>query len=199
MIRRIQTYGFIGTLRVLRDLILTRIFFPGARLVRSPWYVRGRRRMRFSPGFTTGPGLRLDAWGDEASPCLFFGRNVQLNDYVHIGAIERVEIGDDVLIASRVFISDHDHGRYDVPDPRCTPDVPPDQRPVVSKPVKIGRNVWIGEQVCILAGVTIGEGSIIGAGSVVTRDVPPNSIAVGSPARCVRRFDPVEKAWTRVP
>jgi lipopolysaccharide O-acetyltransferase len=154
--------------------------------------------MRFSSGFTTGPGLRLDAWGDEASPCLFFGRNVQLNDYVHIGAIERVEIGDDVLIASRVFISDHDHGQYDVPDPRCTPDVPPGQRPVVSKPVKIGRNVWVGEQVCILAGVTIGEGSIIGAGSVVTRDVPPNSIAVGSPARCVRRFDRVEMAWKRV-
>ena len=44
--------------------------------------------MRFSPGFTTGPGLRLDAWGDDANPCLFFGRNVQLNDYVHIGAIE---------------------------------------------------------------------------------------------------------------
>jgi lipopolysaccharide O-acetyltransferase len=120
-----------------------------------------------------------------------------VNDYVHIGAIERVEIGDNVLIASRVFISDHNHGQYDVPDPRCAPDVIPDQRPVVSKPVRIERNVWIGEQVCILPGVTIGEGSIIGAGAVVIRDVPPNSIAVGNPAKCVRRFDPVDKAWKR--
>jgi acetyltransferase-like isoleucine patch superfamily enzyme len=51
--------------------------------------------------------------------------------------------------------------------------------------VIIGRDVWLGARVIVLAGVTIGDGCVIGAGSVVTRSLPPNSIAVGAPARVV--------------
>jgi acetyltransferase-like isoleucine patch superfamily enzyme len=53
-------------------------------------------------------------------------------------------------------------------------------------PVKIHDNVFVGNGVMILPGVTIGENSVIGAGSIVTRDIPPNSIAVGNPARVIR-------------
>ena len=56
-----------------------------------------------------------------------------------------------------------------------------------AKPVTIGNNVWIGGSVTILAGVTIGDNCTIGAGSVVTRDIPANSVAVGNPARVVKR------------
>lgn len=199
MLRLLKTYGFVGSLRAFRDLVLTALFFRGARIVRFPWYVRGRARMRIGPRFTTGVGLRLDAWGDAPEPCLIIGRDVEVNDHVHIGAIERVQIGDNVLIASRVYISDHDHGVYDRPDPASAPDAPPGKRPVVSRPVVIEDNVWIGEQVCILSGVTIGKGAIVGAGSVVIRDVPPASIVVGNPARCVRRFDAESGEWKRVP
>jgi maltose O-acetyltransferase len=55
-----------------------------------------------------------------------------------------------------------------------------------AKPIRIGSGVWIGGGAIVLPGVTIGDGAVIGAGSVVTRDVPPETLAVGNPARIVR-------------
>lgn len=60
-----------------------------------------------------------------------------------------------------------------------------------AKPVTIGDDCWVGGNVSIMPGVTIGNGCTIGAGSVVTRDVPPFSVAMGSPAKVVKRVDPV--------
>ncbi|MFC2149407.1 DapH/DapD/GlmU-related protein [Candidatus Auribacterota bacterium] len=57
---------------------------------------------------------------------------------------------------------------------------------VEAKPVTIGKNVWITSRCVILGGVTIGDNSIIGAGSVVTRDIPPDSLAAGNPAKVIR-------------
>lgn len=194
----LRVYGFWGILRLVKNWLLTRLFFPEARLVRFPVYVRGRSAMNLGKGLTTGVNVRLDAYslvGKE--PVLKFGNNVQINDYVHIGAIQQVMIGDNTLIASRVFISDHNHGRYDELDVCSVPSVPPADRPLSSKPVFIGKNVWLGEQVCILPGVTVGDGSIVGANSVVTRDLPPNTIAAGNPARVIRVFDPSSSTWRR--
>jgi acetyltransferase-like isoleucine patch superfamily enzyme len=61
-----------------------------------------------------------------------------------------------------------------------------------SRPICIGTNVWIGFDCCILPGATIGEGSVVGARSVVTGDIPPFSIAVGNPARVIRKLEPHE-------
>ena len=155
--------------------------------------------MLLGDGLTTGVNVRLDAFAPTGSqPVLRIGRHVQLNDAVHIGAVERVEIGDHTLIASRVFISDHNHGIYNERDIGSNPTVPPVERPLVSKPVKIGCNVWIGEQVCILPGVTIGDGAIVGAGSIVTKDVPARSIVVGNPAKVIRMFDEEIGEWVRI-
>jgi lipopolysaccharide O-acetyltransferase len=193
----LQRYGLLGMMRLARDLIHTKIFYPGARIVRVPAYVRGARHIRWGANFTTGVGLRLDAFPDSDIIAITIGNDVQVNDYVHIAAIQNVSIGDHSLIASKVFISDHNHGQYAEPDPNSHPDTPPAQRPLVSKPVRIGARVWIGEHVCIMPGVTIGDGAIIGAGAVVTNDIPANTIAVGSPARVVKQFDFVEKRWQR--
>jgi maltose O-acetyltransferase len=57
-----------------------------------------------------------------------------------------------------------------------------------AKPITISDNCWIAGNVTICGGVTIGEGCVIGAGSVVTRDIPPNFLAVGSPCRCLREI-----------
>lgn len=62
--------------------------------------------------------------------------------------------------------------------------------PGKTAPIRIGSNVWIGDGVTICKGVTIGDNSVVGAGAVVTRDVPPNSVAAGNPARVVRELDP---------
>ncbi|WP_241697061.1 DapH/DapD/GlmU-related protein [Mariprofundus sp. KV] len=176
----------------------TRLFYSPARLIRGPFCLRGRSRIVWGKGFTTGVGVRLDAFGEGRGKCLRIGKNVQLNDYVHIAGIESIDIGDDTLIASRVFISDHNHGAYDTKDALSSPDVAPATRPLISCPVSIGKKVWIGENVCILPGVTIGDGAIIGAGAVVTKAVPARSIAIGNPARVVRIFNDDMGEWGRV-
>lgn len=196
MIRR---YGLVGLVRLAKQWLLTRIFFPRVRLIRFPIYIRGRSSMELGDGLTTGVNVRLDATAPRGCPpVLRIGRHVQINDSVHIGAIEQVVIGDHTLIASRVFISDHNHGNYQIPDAASAPDIPPAERPLSSKPVHIGCNVWLGEQVCILPGVTIGDGAIVGANSVVTHDIPPNSIAAGNPARVIRVFDASTLSWKRI-
>lgn len=193
----LNRYGWIGAFNLFLDLVRTRIFYPRARLVRRPFYLRGAGRISLGKKLTTGVGVRLETVGGEGV-CLIIGNYVQLNDAVHIGALERVEIGDHTLIASRVFISDHNHGTYNVQNARSYPEIPPIDRPLISNPVRIGCNVWIGEQVCILPGVTIGDGSIIGAGSIVTKDVPARSIVVGNPAKVIRMFDETTGEWSRV-
>ncbi|WXK60949.1 DapH/DapD/GlmU-related protein [Parerythrobacter aurantius] len=195
----IRTYGLLGIIGLMIHWLLTKARFPSARLVRFPIHIRGRSHMRLGAGLTTGRHCRLDAFPLAANgPVLFIGKNVQLNDSVHIGAAERVEIGNDVLIASRVFITDHSHGSYDTPDARSAPDVPPAERPIVAKPVVIGDRVWLGEQVMVLPGVSIGAGAIVGANSVVTRDVAPDTIVAGNPAREIRRYSKETGEWARI-
>jgi len=58
----------------------------------------------------------------------------------------------------------------------------------IYKKVLIGRRVWIGANVTILPGVTIGENTVVGAGSIVAKDLPPNSVAVGNPAKVIKTF-----------
>ena len=118
-----------------------------------------------------------------------------VNENVHIAATHSVTIGDDVLMASRIYISDHHHGNYSG-EVQSSPDMTPKDRPLTADAkVVIGDRVWIGEMVSVLAGVTIGEGCIIGSGSVVSKDIPPHCIAVGSPARVIKRFDFMENKW----
>ena len=100
----------------------------------------------------------------------------------HIGCIESIEIGDNVLLGSKVYVTDHFHGSITKEDI----DVPPILRPLSSKPVKIGNNVWIGDNVCIMPGVTLGNNVIVGANAVVTKSFPDNSVIVGVPAKVIK-------------
>jgi lipopolysaccharide O-acetyltransferase len=192
----LASYGWLGLLRLGRNWLLTRLLYPKARLIRFPIYLRGRRQIAIGDGLTTGIGARIEAFSDGAV-VLRIGRRVELNDHVHIAAVGSLSIGDDVLIASRVFISDHNHGGFDDDDARNAPDTLPSTRPLRWAPVSIGERVWIGENVSILPGVTIGNGAVIGAGAVVTRDVPADAVAVGNPARVVRRYDRESGRWER--
>jgi len=130
--------------------------------------------------------------------CLKLGDDIQINDAVHIAAINSVTIGNRVLIASKVFISDHNHGFYGKDHTHTSPLIPPVERVLSSEPVLIEDDVWIGEFVAILPGVIIGKGAVIGTMSVVTKDIPKYSIAVGSPAKVIKIFDFEKKEWVRI-
>lgn len=175
---------------------VTRIFYSPARLIRFPIDVRNRKGIKWGADFTTGRNCRLESLTHEKTT-ISFGRNVQINDNVHVVAAESVNIGNDVLIASKVFISDCSHGIYQGPNASSPESVPKD-RPLVSSPVSIGDRVWIGDNVVIMPGVTIGAGAIIGASAVVSGDVPPNSIAVGIPARVIKLYDKGKGMWMNV-
>lgn len=160
--------------------------------------------MQIGERFVAGRGLWLEAvmeyplTGQDFVPQLIIGERVNVGEYVHIGCNHRIVIGDDVLMGSKIYITDHNHGVYRG-DNADSPAVPPvDRRLTEGESVEIGARCWIGEFVTILPGVTIGEGSIIGSQSTVTHDIPANSIAVGSPARVVKQWDVVSKQWNRV-
>jgi lipopolysaccharide O-acetyltransferase len=191
-------YGALGTLRLARDYALTVLWFRGARIVRHPWYFRGRKNIAIGRGFTAGVGLRMDAFCNNSDIIIRVGDNVQINDYVHIGAVLSVNIDSNTLIASKVFIADHNHGQFNTNDLDCGPHRPPILRPLSAKPVSIGKNVWIGESVCVLPGVSIGDGAVIGAGSVVSTNIPARCVAVGNPARVIREWDDTTHEWKRV-
>jgi acetyltransferase-like isoleucine patch superfamily enzyme len=196
----LQTYGFYGTLRLFWSILISRVFVSTKlRIVRLPFYIRGQKNIDWGTGFTSGVNLRIDADPQHLRNgiVLRFGKDVQVNDYVHIGAFENVTIGNNVLIASKVFISDHNHGRYEGEE-QSSPDLSPSLRPIHCAPVIIEDNVWIGEHVSVLPGVTLGKGSIIGANSVVNRSIPPYSIAVGAPARVVKIYNFQTSRWERV-
>lgn len=195
-----KIYGFWGGIRLLISLIYTKIYFRKARLIRLPFDIRNRRHIYIGEKFVSGFGCRIEAFPVNSSNkhCIHIGNNVQINDYVHITACENVKIGNNVLLASKIFISDLNHGNYSIGDEHDNPNSIPINRKLFSNPVIIEDNVWIGESVSVLGGVTIGYGSIIGCNSVVTKNIPPNSIAVGNPAMAIKKFNFETKKWEKV-
>lgn len=108
---------------------------------------------------------------------LSIGDRTFINYGVSIGATQRISVGSECNFGPYVNVVDSAFHELD-PDRRF-------ERPS-PQPVTIGDRVWLGVRVIVLPGVTIGDGSVIGAGSVVTHDIPPRSLAVGSPATVIR-------------
>lgn len=104
------------------------------------------------------------------------GRNVFINQNCTMYDLGGIDIADDVLVGPNVSIITSGHP------------IEPSQRRafVIAKPIVIERNVWIGAGATIVGGVTVGENSVVTAGSVVTKDVPPNTLVGGNPARAIR-------------
>lgn len=133
--------------------------------------------------------------GELFSPSIKIGRGLAVSDRLHITAINQIEIGDNCLFGSGVYIGDHNHGSYRG-DAQSTPLEWPVRRKLVSHgPVIIGSNVWLGDNVIVIGPVKIGCGAVIGANSVVTRDIPENCMAAGMPACLLKRFDEETGKW----
>ena len=194
---KFKKYNFIGSLNIFLSYTLTKLFYSNSRLIRYPYDFRNTHLINFGINLTTGKYCRFEAHND-GDIRLEIGHNVQINDSVHIVCGKKVIIENNVLIASKVFISDTSHGSYGNNDIHDNPLIPPNNRLLHYKDVKICSNVWIGEYVSILPGVTLGEGCIIGSMSVVTSSIPPYTIAVGAPAKPIKKFNFNNHKWEKI-
>jgi acetyltransferase-like isoleucine patch superfamily enzyme len=121
------------------------------------------------------------------------GSKSVLGEEITFSTYEEISIGRECVIADRVMFIDFDHIVADV-------ETAIRKQGLYSKPVRVGNNVWIGYGAAILRGVTVGDGAVIGTNAVVTKDVPPNAIVGGSPARVLRmRDEPQNLTWTPDP
>jgi hypothetical protein len=126
-----------------------------------------------------------------AKPRIVIGDGCVIGHMNHITSVNEVTIGKGVLTADRVHISDNSHIFTD-------PTVPILEQGITSKgKVSIGDGSWIGENASVLS-CRIGKNCVVGANAVVVHDIPDYSVAVGIPARVVRRFDPESQTWKRM-
>lgn len=173
-----------------------RVTFGKGSYIREHAKISGGQYIELGSNVRIYPYCRIECFdyisGEKLSPSLKIGDNVLMGRNNTILCADSIEIGNDSLLASNIFISDENHGinpeagvRYE-----C-------QR-LSTNPVKIGKNCWIGEKVMIMPGVVIGDNSVVGGGSVVTRSIPQNSIAIGDPAKVIKQYDFDEHCWSRV-
>ncbi len=135
--------------------------------------IKNPRRVVLGPRAGIRPYAFLKATGSGGT--IAIGARSGVGENCVINAVERVEIGADVLIAPGCHITDANHG--------IAPGEPIMRQERTAAPVTIGDDVWIGAGVKVLSGVTIGTGAVVAAGAVVREDVPPMAIVGGVPAR----------------
>ena len=193
--KRKNVYSVSEFINNVYALILTKIFYPQCRLIRRPVVMRGRKSLIGAAELTIGKNCRFDLDGKKET--LEIGKNCEFGDNTHIVALNSVKIGDNVLIASKTFISDCSHGYYGDEKATSSPDVPPNERELSFDEVVIGNNVWIGENAVILLGSHIGDGCIIGANAVITKDIPNNCIVVGN-NKIIKNYDSSTRKWVSV-
>lgn len=161
----------------------------------------GDRHMHIGAGFRAGRGLWMEAvarYGAQTlTPALYVGKRFSGSDGVHIACAFELHIGDDVLVGSKVHITDHNHGLYQG-SAASSPLDPPATRPLHGAPVRIGDRVFLADGVVVLPGSVIGDGAIVGANAVVHGHLPGNAIYAGAPARPIKRFDANTGSWTKV-
>lgn len=155
----------------------------------------GKENMSIGENSWFGSGCELYAYnshfGQKLNSKLIVGNNVRVTARCRITCAGSIKIGNDVLIAPDVFITDHNHG--------TNPEIPGgySKQSLLIENVNIEEGVWLGHRACILPGVTIGKHSIIGANSVVTHDIPEFCMAAGAPAQIIKRWNKEKQKWER--
>jgi acetyltransferase-like isoleucine patch superfamily enzyme len=140
-------------------------------------HVRPRRKVTMGKGATMAPNVSL-----RNGERIVIGERTKVGERAYLWAGDgsgAIRIGDDCRIGPEVFITASDYG--------LRPDEPIAYQERNERDVTIGNDVWLGARVFIGAGVELGDGCVVSAGSVVTRSLPAGSVAVGVPARIVRR------------
>lgn len=124
-------------------------------------------------------------------PIIRIDDNVGITKGTFLSAVRSIHIKKNVMVGPYCFIGDYNHGYSDIRKPIV-------EQPLNNiKPVVIDEGAWIGAHVTIASGVTIGKNSVVGAGSVVTRDIPDYSVAVGVPAKVIKKYNPETQKWLK--
>lgn len=168
--------------------------FGNGSYIQGPGYVTGHENIYLGENTTILSNNRLNVYNNLTGlkSKLVLGNNCYIGFNFTALCGENITIGNEVLIASSVFISSENHGM----NPES--DVPYMDQPLECKPVTIDDGTWIGEKVCILPGVTIGKKCIIGAGAVVNKSIPDYSMAVGVPAKVIKKYNFKTHSWEKV-
>lgn len=152
-------------------------------VLQLPIRLSGERRIVVGDGVFVGAGSWLqvlDGPGEDAA--LVLGNGTSIAGNCVLSAASSIRIGQRVLMARNVYVSDHRHA-YDDPARAVL-----DQGITNVRPVVIEDGAWLGQNVVVCPGVRIGRGAVVGANSVVRDDVPDHGVAVGAPATVVRVF-----------
>lgn len=161
--------------------------------------IRGADNIELGKNVRIGEHSKLLCWKEYVSgkdrqklrPCLQIGNNFNATANVIIQCAGTIKIGDDVLIARNVSILDYNHGMNP-----CTLNYL--ENNLESGKVIIEDGTWIGNNVIILSGAHIGKKCIIGAGSIVTSHIEDYSIAVGNPAKVIKKYNFELKKWENI-
>lgn len=185
-----KIFYFIGQIKY--SFVMAR-FGTGSRIIK-PMMIVNAHRVAIGKNVLIRNGVRLEVVGNNKNAVIEIGDNVNIEQYVHIVAKDRIKIGNNVSITGCCSIVDIIH--------------PYDEHLEVEKigdrisdrilPVKIGDNSFIGYGVHINPGVTIGKNCIVGARSVVTKDVPDNSVVAGCPAQVIKYLNTSNNQWESI-
>jgi acetyltransferase-like isoleucine patch superfamily enzyme len=169
-----------------RRMSLGGMLFLGTRVTIQ---IGRRARVRFGRWVWIGHGTKIRCHEGTVS----IGDKTVLGQECTISAYQHVSIGEQCILADRVMLIDFDHNVTEVERPIRV-------QGIYKREVRVGNNVWIGHGAQILRGVTVGDNAIVGAGAVVTRDVAPNAVVAGVPARLLRmRDEPLSLRWPGSP
>lgn len=192
-----QEYSLGEIVNNIVFVIYTKLFWKTARLIRMPFYCRGKKSIKYGKGLTIGYSCRFETFKymDIRHGEIEIGENCRFGDRVHITSCEKIEIGNNCLFASNILVTDNEHGIY-TGDLQSNPAEHPNERELNVESIKIGNDVWIGENVVILPGTIIGDGCIVGANSVVNKQFLTNTIIAGAPAKVIKAWDG-KTCWTK--
>jgi len=162
-------------------------FGSGSIICFPPTAIMNERYIHIGDATLIGPHVSLSAGMAPGQTCIT-DRVVSIGDRCLIGRGSgivghlSIEIGDDVWTGHHIYITDQNH-RYDDPDLPISKQFQPERA------VRIGSGSWLGHGTVVLPGAVIGEHTVIGANSVVTGHIPARCVAVGAPARVIKRLD----------
>lgn len=162
----------------------------------TPFFSNNASEVYFGANCKIQPGGWIDSIreyaGEKYNGRIEIGDRAYLGHRVAIAACQKMVIGNDVVFADNVYITDLLHGFEDI-------NLPIFKTPLVSAgPVVIEDQVWLGQRVCVLPNVRIGTHSVVGANSVVTKNIPSYCVAAGVPAKVIKKYNLATNLWERL-